>query len=116
MSCGWTGNSSARAAIAALPARPSPISGTRPRRPVPSARSWRILRSPIERPRYVAVQPQLVSSRRLTSRSQEPFVPDEAENVALHVRDQRPCDLLCDTYDLGQIALHRFEFDSGAGA
>jgi hypothetical protein len=76
--------------------------------------SWRILSPPIGKSRYVAVEPRLSGSCELPAQGEGPFRPEEAENVALYVRDQRPCTLRCDTFDLGQIALHRFELDSGS--
>jgi hypothetical protein len=75
---------------------------------------WRILSAPIGKSRYVAVEPRLVGSANLAAHREGQFHPEEAENVALYVRDQRPCNLQCDTFDLGQIALHRFELDSGS--
>jgi hypothetical protein len=75
---------------------------------------WRILAPPIGRARYIAVEPRLVGSVSLAAQCEGPFCPEKTENIALYVRDQRPCRLRCDTFDLGQIALHRFEVDSGS--
>lgn len=75
---------------------------------------WKILRSPIEKARFVGVEPKLISSQFLKSQEKGQFRPQEAQNIALYVRDYRPCDLKCDTYDLGQIALHRFEVKTGS--
>jgi hypothetical protein len=75
---------------------------------------WRIVASPIARARYVAIAPGLVGSVLLAAQREGRFHPEEADNVALYVRDQRPCAVRCDTFDLGQIALHRFELDSGS--
>jgi hypothetical protein len=75
---------------------------------------WRILAPPIGKARYIPVEPSLAGSIQLAAQGEGPFHPQAAENVALYVREQRPCQLQCDTFDLGQIALHRFELDSGS--
>ena len=77
---------------------------------------WKILASSIEQSRYVVTQPQLIRSHSLESQTEGIFQPETAENIALYVREQRPCNLQCDTYDLGQIALHRFEIETGQSA
>ncbi len=77
---------------------------------------WRILSPRIGKASYIAVEPRLVSQVQLGAQSDGLFHPEDAENVALYVRDQRPCDLQCDTFDLGQIALHRFELESGSSS
>jgi hypothetical protein len=93
----------------------NPASGPRLElQPVAPNPPWRILAPPIGKARYVAVEPRLVGSVQLAAQGEGPFHPEEAENVALYVREQRPCNLRCDTFDLGQIALHRFELDSGS--
>jgi hypothetical protein len=74
---------------------------------------WKILASPIKHSRYIATQPQLIHTCLLTKQTDGIFQPEVAENVALYVREQRPCRLRCNTYDLGQIALHRFEIETG---
>ena len=74
-----------------------------------STRPWDVLDSPIERARYVPVGLQAAVSVRLPAMRGEPFRPEEAHNVAEYVRGEPPCELRVDTYDLGQIALHRFE-------
>jgi hypothetical protein len=76
-------------------------------------RPWKVLAPPIERARYVAVELGPISSVRLLSERSEPFRPEAAKNVAEYIRDDRPCPLRCDTFDLGRIALHRFEVDAG---
>ncbi|HKQ73522.1 MAG TPA: hypothetical protein VJ810_07345 [Blastocatellia bacterium] len=83
---------------------------------VSSTTRWRILSPPIGKARYIPIDPRLVGSVRLPAQLEGPFHPEEAENVALYIRDQRPCNLQCDTFDLGQIALHRFELDSGSSS
>jgi hypothetical protein len=77
---------------------------------------WKILASPIARSQYVTIHPQLVHSHLLERQTEGIFQPETAENIALYVREQRPCPLHCDTYDLGQIALHRFEITTGQSA
>jgi hypothetical protein len=96
-----------------LPPRPD---APRPLRATWSDRPWKVLAPPIEQARYVAVRLGSVASVRLPAVRSEPFRPEAAENVAEYVRDDRPCELRCDTFDLGQIALHRFEVDAGSAA
>jgi hypothetical protein len=84
--------------------------------PWASSRPWKILHPPIKKSRYVAVERRPCRSSQLPGRGKRPFRPEQAENVALYVRDHRPCDLCCDTYDLGSVALYRFEVDAGRGA
>jgi hypothetical protein len=93
-----------------LPPRPAVA---RPHRAAWSGRPWKVLAPPIERARYTAVGLNPVASVRLPSERSDPFRPEAAENVAEYVRDHRPCELRCDTFDLGRIALHRFEVDAG---
>jgi hypothetical protein len=83
--------------------------------PIASQRTWKILHPPIQKSRYVPVELRSVRSLHLGSQGGGPFQPEQAENVARYVRDDRPCALRCDTYDLGRIALHRFEVDAGGG-
>jgi hypothetical protein len=80
------------------------------------AQPWKILASPIARSQYITIQPQLIHSYSLESQTEGNFQPETAENIALYVREQRPCGLQCDTYDLGQIALHRFGIETGPSA
>ena len=84
--------------------------------PVAPHLRWKILHSPIQKSRYVAVELRPGRSLHVAGRGGGPFRPEQAENVARYVRDDRPCDLRCDTYDLGRIALHRFEVDASGGA
>jgi hypothetical protein len=84
--------------------------------PLASPLPWKILHPPIHKSRYVAVALRPGRSLRLEGRGPGPFGPEQADNVARYVREDRPCALQCDTYDLGRIALHRFEVDAGRGA
>ncbi|NJR64186.1 MAG: hypothetical protein HC772_00780 [Leptolyngbyaceae cyanobacterium CRU_2_3] len=75
---------------------------------------WQVVRSPLQAARYVEVIPQPMHTQILPAQlAADTFQPQNAKDLALYVREQRPCPLQCDTYDLGQIALHRFEVDSG---
>jgi hypothetical protein len=76
--------------------------------PASLSQPWKILAPPIKRSHYIPVQPQLIHSHSLPTQAEGNFQPESSENLALYVLDQRPCSLQCDTYDLGQIALHRF--------
>jgi hypothetical protein len=98
-----------------LPPEPSRLELV-PLQPALLSQSWKILAPPIERSRYVPVQPQLIESHALASQLEGIFQPELSENLALYVREQRPCILQCDTYDLGQIALHRFAIETGESA
>lgn len=80
--------------------------------PASLSQPWKILAPPIKRSRYITVQPQLIRSHVLVSQVERAFQPESSENLALYVREQRPCSLQCDTYDLGQIALHRFSIET----
>jgi hypothetical protein len=85
--------------------------------PASLSRSWKIIPSPIKQARYLGVNPKLYQSQMLKAQQNcNLFCPEMSENVALYVREQRPCDLQCDTYDLGQIALHRFEVTTSSSA
>jgi hypothetical protein len=80
--------------------------------PASLSQPWKILTPPIKRSRYIPVQLQLVHSHSLPTQVEGNFQPESSENLALYVREQRPCSLQCDTYDLGQIALHRFAIET----
>lgn len=80
---------------------------------VTPSQPWRVLAPPVARARYIAVDPRPAGSVLLAAQGAGPFRPEQAEDMARYVRDGRPCDLRCDTLDLGQIALHRFEVDGG---
>lgn len=82
--------------------------------PVAPARSWSILEPPIERCQYQRVAPKRVARRVLPAHGEGEFLPEVAKDLAKYVHTNRPCALACDTYDLGQIALYRFEVDAGA--
>jgi hypothetical protein len=84
--------------------------------PAQLSKPWKILASPIERSSYTAIHPQLIGSHPLESQTEGNFQPETSENIALYVREQRPCNLQCNTYDLGQIALYRFEIETGQSA
>jgi hypothetical protein len=78
---------------------------------------WQVVRSPLHSARYVDVIPQPTQTQILPAQTAaEAFHPQSAKDLAIYVREQRPCPLQCDTYDLGQIALHRFEVDAGSSA
>jgi Bacterial alpha-L-rhamnosidase 6 hairpin glycosidase domain len=80
--------------------------------PASLSQPWKILAPPIKRSHYIPVQPQLIHSHSLPTQADGNFQPESSEDLALYVREQRPCSLQCDTYDLGQIALHRFAIET----
>jgi hypothetical protein len=85
-------------------------------KPATLRRPWKILPSPIRQAHYLPVLPRLLQSQILTAQVPGVFQPETAENPALYAREYRPVDLRCDTYDLGQIALHRFEVTTPSSA
>jgi hypothetical protein len=80
--------------------------------PVLPRRHWEVRPHGVGAIRYVPVplgRPRQVA---LEARGRERFAPTEVDNAVLHVRDRTPPGLCCTTFDLGQIALHRFEIDT----
>lgn len=71
-------------------------------------RHWEVCPRGIEVAQYVPVP---LEGRRiaLEARGRGAFDPLRMDNVVLHVRDRTPPGLCCTTFDLGQIALYRFE-------
>ncbi len=70
---------------------------------------WKILLSPISRSNFIPIELKLIQSTIIKVLKQKAFKPSTAANIALYVREEQPCDLICETFDLGQIALYRFE-------
>jgi hypothetical protein len=91
------------------PGSPLPLDRARPRR------HWEVRPRGVAAARYVPVP---LGGRRtaLEARGRGPFAPARADNVALLVRDGTPAGLCCTTFDLGQIALHRFEITTAGPA
>lgn len=93
-------------------AEPTPVE----LQPAALSSPWKILPPFIQQAHYIPLEPKLHHTHLLQRQQPGTFDPEISENIALYVRDQRPCDLQCDTYDLGQIALHRFEINTYASA
>ncbi len=90
-------------------------------RPRPAARAslarpWRIIASPISRPRFVPLCLRRVDERLLPAQRPGPFDAQPGSDLARWARDARPVDLVCQTWDLGAIAHHRFEVETDGSA
>jgi hypothetical protein len=82
--------------------------------------NWRVVPSPLKRARFVDVP--LTSADPLALHVAGRWAPERAEDVGAHLRDvvfrgrQAEGMLFGETYDLGAIALHRFELDAKGSA
>ncbi|HYT95025.1 MAG TPA: hypothetical protein VEL76_40285 [Gemmataceae bacterium] len=85
-----------------IPGRPLPL------RPAKLRRPWHALEAGLQPARFVPISLDAGTTVELPAESAGPFDPVAAPDVALHVR-QAPPGVCCTTFDLGQIALHRFE-------
>jgi hypothetical protein len=77
---------------------------------------WRAIHGALRRARYVPVTLRTLGSTTFSALGSQPFEPADWEADACLVRWLREsrCALECQTFDLGAIALHRFELEASA--
>jgi hypothetical protein len=92
------------------PGKPVRLGPARPRR------AWEVLPRGVGAARYVPVPPEVSRQVDLAPRGPGPFAPARADDVVLYVRDRTPPGLCCTSFDLGQVALHRFEIATSGPA
>jgi hypothetical protein len=83
---------------------------------VASRRPWEVRAPGVAPARYLPVSVEAGRRTALDGRARGSFAPTRVDNVALYVRDRTPPGLHCTTFDLGQIALHRFEISTAGPA
>ena len=73
---------------------------------------WNIIPLPIKRVKYILIENlEKKIVKKIKLRKQKDKARVDYKDLHTHVVDQRPHDMFCTTYDLGTIALYRFEVE-----
>lgn len=77
-------------------------------------KTWTCKEFPVHKSLHIPVELEMIDNKQLSRQTVnlKPFDPHASKDLLLYVINERPCELECKTYDLGTIALHRFELSS----